>query len=480
MFRSLSTRLLLTYLLVSGVVLSLVSISLFFFLVRNPLVDRLVYQRLEAVADTLLQREIGNLASMRAEAAGRSLDRLDQALSVRLMLVNLDARLVADSRAEQGSPPLSFLSAVATSGGGYQQSFVDPSGRSWLAVVRPLADQLIMVCAQPRPTARTFALLSDEFLAPVLQAAAVALVASLIMSWMITRWIGSPLQRFAISARSIAEGEFVPMATDEGPEEVKSLARAINEMVAQMQASQQSQRDFVANVSHDLKTPLTSIQGFAQAILDGTAGDSAGQRRAAQVIFDESDRLRRLVEDLLELARLDSGQVKFQRLPVDIVALLSNICERLSPSASEKGVRLDRELPQLPVLIGDGDRLAQVFTNLLDNAIKHTPPAGAVALRANTSAGWIFIHVDDSGPGIPESELSRIFERFYQLDKARPGGMGRGVGLGLAISREIIQVHGGQLLAQSRVGVGSRFTVQLPIVRPDDETLVIPDRRTKP
>jgi two-component system sensor histidine kinase ResE len=122
-------------------------------------------------------------------------------------------------------------------------------------------------------------------------------------------------------------------------------------------------------------------------------------------------------------------------------------------------------------IIGDGDRLAQVFTNLIDNAIKHSTEGGVVQLRGEEQSGWISIHVDDTGTGIPPDELSRIFERFYQLDKARTGGRERGVGLGLAISREIVQAHAGRLVVQSEEGRGSRFTVQLPIIRPDDETL---------
>ena len=183
-----------------------------------------------------------------------------------------------------------------------------------------------------------------------------------------------------------------------------------------------------------------------------------------------------LARDLLELARMDAGQIDFHQDRVDIMALLIAVVERLSVKAAEAGVNVINTVGQLPVLIGDGDRLAQVFMNLIDNAIKHTPEDGQVSLWGEYADGWISIHVEDSGPGIPEYELSRIFERFYQLDKARPGGVDRGVGLGLAITREIVRSHQGRMVAQSELGRGSRFTVQLPVVRADDTTLAV-DRR---
>jgi signal transduction histidine kinase len=238
-----------------------------------------------------------------------------------------------------------------------------------------------------------------------------------------------------------------------------------------MQAAQQAQRDFVANVSHELKTPLTSIQGFAQAIMDGTVEDQAGREHAASVIYEEADRLRRLAEDLLELARFDSGQLVLARERVNLRILLESLAERLSVRAAEAEIGLRVESAIASTIIGDGDRLAQVFTNLVDNAIKHSQPGGRVRLWCEQSPGWVSIHVDDHGEGIPPDELSRIFERFYQLDKARASA-GQGAGLGLAIAREIVSSHGGRLTAQSELGQGSRFTVQLPVARPDDSTLV--------
>jgi two-component system sensor histidine kinase ResE len=221
-----------------------------------------------------------------------------------------------------------------------------------------------------------------------------------------------------------------------------------------------------------MKTPLTSIQGFAQALVDGTARDEAGRRQAGRVIHEEAERLRRLVDDLLDLARLDAGQIEFERRPVDVAAILEAVLERQSVLAGKKSLHLIKRIGHPPTLIGDGDRLAQVFTNLIGNAIEHTPPGGEVGLVCEHEDGWVRVHVDDNGPGIPDDELNRIFERFYQVDKARQRGGGHGAGLGLAISNEIVRAHGGRLKAQSVVGRGSRFSVELPVVRSDDDTLV--------
>ena len=174
---------------------------------------------------------------------------------------------------------------------------------------------------------------------------------------------------------------------------------------------------------------------------------------------------------MLDLTRMDTGQAPLERKPVDLGAILAAIVERFKLKAAGKSIQIQNHVDSIPSLIGDGDRLAQVFTNLIDNALKHTPEGGEVRLKSEGSSGWVTVHVDDTGPGIAPEELSRIFERFYQLDKARSGSGPRGAGLGLAISREIVEAHGGSLEAQSVVGRGSRFTVRLPIVQPDDETL---------
>ncbi len=473
MFASLRSRLFFTYLLISGLILGIVGVSLLVFLLRNPVVEGLTYRRLEAGFNLLPRRENAQLDRLSPDEAGRVLERLDNLSGVRIVLLSDDGRVVSDSRPQAPIFPATIAQEIISSGERTQSRYRDDSGSWWLYEARPIGQGHYLVYIAPRPSVRSAAIWGDDLLKPLLQAAGLALILAIILSWLMARWVSAPLNQIAEASQAVASGRYDLELQPGGPREVVSLAQAFNEMVRQVEASQRSQQDFIANVSHDLKTPLTSIQGFAGAILDGTAEDVAAQRHAAQVIHDESDRLSRMVDELLELARLDAGQIAFKRERVLITALLETVVERQAIRAEEAGVLVTTSIPVLPDLVGDGDRLAQVFTNLLDNAIKHTPEGGRVKLWAEADGGWVSIHVDDSGPGIPPEELSRIFERFYQVDKARPGGSKRGVGLGLAISREILRGHDGRIVAQSTEGVGSRFTVQLPIVRPDDKTLTI-------
>jgi signal transduction histidine kinase len=473
MFASLRSRLFFTYLLISGLILGIVGVSLVVFLLRNPVVEGLTYRRLEAGFNLLPRRENAQLDRLSPDEAGRVLERLDALSGVRIVFLSDEGHVVADSRPQAPAFPASVAQDIISIGERTQSRYRDESGSWWLYEARPVGQGHYLVNIAPRPSVRSVALWGSDLLKPLLQAAGIALILAIILSWLMARWVSAPLNQMADASQAVASGRYDLELQPGGPREVVSLAQAFNEMVRQVEASQRAQQDFIANVSHDLKTPLTSIQGFAGAILDGTAEDVVTQQHAAQVIHDESERLSRMVDELLELARLDAGQIAFKRGRVLITALLETVVERQAIRAEEAGVLVTTSIPVLPDLIGDGDRLAQVFTNLLDNAIKHTPEGGKVKLWAEANEGWVSIHVDDSGPSIPPEELTRIFERFYQVDKARPGGSRRGVGLGLAISREIVRGHHGRIVAQSTEGVGSRFTVQLPVVRPDDKTLAI-------
>jgi signal transduction histidine kinase len=464
---SLQSRLLLTYLLIIGLVLGVVGAGLVVFLVTNPVAERALYLRMETAARLLAERQARGFFSAAPDRLAAALKRLELA-GGRAVILDADGSVSLNAPAGNDLPPDVVTQALA---GAPSRGSFNEGTASLLYVSLPIEDGRALVLLAARPKLRAVSLFGDDLLRPLAQAGAVALAVSVVLAWLISRWVAAPLRRMAQSARAVAAGDYASAPAPAGPAEMESLAMAFGDMVGKVKAGQQAQRDFVANVSHELKTPLTSIQGFAQAILDGAAGAPERQAQAARVIYEESDRMRRLVEDLLDLARWDAGQLEMRREPVALDDLLRAVIERLSLRAAEKQVRVERELAPLPELIGDGDRLAQVFTNLLDNAIQHTPPGGRIRVVGGPEPGGLAVGVEDSGPGIPAEDLSRIFERFYQVDRARPGGGGRGVGLGLAISREIVQAHGGRLSATSAPGNGSRFTVHLPASRPSDSTL---------
>jgi signal transduction histidine kinase len=270
----------------------------------------------------------------------------------------------------------------------------------------------------------------------------------------------------------MAGGDYRQRVPVEGPREVRTLAASFNNMAGRVAVAQQAQRDFLANVSHDLRTPLTSIQGFSQAIAEGVASDPASAQHAAQIIHDEAGRMHRMVESLLDLARIESGQLDVQARAIALSDLLQGVGDSISVKAREKGLQLTLDVPpDLPRIAGDGDRLAQVFTNLLDNAVTHTPPGGQIALRAGTNHDGVTITVRDTGEGIPAADLPRIFERFYQVDKSRKNDRRSGIGLGLAITKQIVESHGGAIHVTSQPGQGTTFTVWLPFLAPDMTTV---------
>jgi len=302
-----------------------------------------------------------------------------------------------------------------------------------------------------------------------------ALLVSIGVAFLIARSVAKPLQRIEAATEAMAQGNYDEELNITSPDEVRRLADRFNLMAQEVKASRQAQRDFVANVSHDLKTPLTSIQGFSQAILDGAAEDEQARNRAAQVINEEAGHMAWLVDDLLDLARIEAGQAVMARDPVDLGELLRGCMGKMALRAQRGELTLDLQLDYNPMVNGDRDRLAQVFTNLLDNALSHTPPQGRVVLAARSVAEEVGkrgqeartvaeITVSDTGAGIPPEELPRIFERFYRGDKSRTKG-GRGAGLGLAIAKEIVQAHGGHIEVESVVGLGTKFTIKLPQIQ---------------
>lgn len=322
----------------------------------------------------------------------------------------------------------------------------------------PAAERLgatTMILALPQ--SRTL-LLWAGVIRPFIWAGLIGLGTSLGLAIFLARSVYRPLKRLTQAANEMAQGKYDHEIVGSGPNEVVRLAKAFNKMAQQVKLSNRRLRDFVADVSHQLRTPLTSIRGFAQAILDGTADEPEAKLRAAQIIEEESKRMMRQVNGLLELSRMQAGQIEMSRAPVDIGELLEHCREVFAQRAEKQGVTLTMVSGAVSQVIGDIDRLEQVFTNLLDNALKNTPHGGEIMITARQIEDRrLEVSVADNGAGIPPEQLAHIFERFYRADEHQTGS-----GLGLAIVREIVLAHGGKITASSTVGQGTTFRIELP------------------
>lgn len=222
--------------------------------------------------------------------------------------------------------------------------------------------------------------------------------------------------------------------------------------------------EFVANVSHELKTPIAAVKGFAETLLGGAVKDEETANSFLQIIYDESERLNRLIGDILELSKIESRRVPLILSPVDISSFMSDTIAILEVSAKRKHINVNLQSPQELYMEGDEDRLRQIFVNLLSNAIAYTPEGGSVDVSISlTEQEQVRIEIADTGIGIPEKDVPRIFERFYRVDKARSRGSG-GTGLGLSIVKHLVEMHKGVIAVQSEVGKGTTFTLEFPTI----------------
>ncbi len=232
--------------------------------------------------------------------------------------------------------------------------------------------------------------------------------------------------------------------------------------VSEWRRLERMRSDFVANVSHELRTPITGLKGFAETLLDGALDDPPTAREFVKIMKEEADRLGRLVEDLLDLSRIEAKQTRLDLQPVPVLRLFEQVAGAFSGRAAEAGVGLEvSEEADGIAAFADKDRLKQVLINLVSNALQFTPSGGWIRLRAKVQADRVVVAVEDTGVGIPPSDIGRVFERFYRVDKARSRQSG-GTGLGLAIVKHIVEAHGGHVGVQSEVGKGSQFFFDIP------------------
>jgi signal transduction histidine kinase len=460
MFRSL--RFQLPALFLAGVIIfGLVAASVAFQLLSSYTLGR-------ARAD--LRRESAGLTRLYAKQASGSNEpvpapQLEAATGDRIYFVPVDPGidLFPGPGPNLRRLPKSAIDFAALSRGRPLQFDLKPPGsnKTWLAVARPLnlgkrGDSVFvgaLVVAKPKDQLLTRVV-------PLLERLALALlgglVVALVLAAYLSRRVTKPVLELSRAADEVAQGNYdVSVPSVPGRNEVSLLADRFREMARRLSEAEQLERNFLMSVSHELRTPLTAIRGHVAALSEGLVEDEEARTISLDIVAEETERLSRLVGDVLDLAKLDARRFTVLQEEVDMEHLVERAYTTFHDEARRRGIDYRSALSASPVLITDGDRVLQIITNLLSNAFRWTPDGGRIELGLTQENGAIAVSVADTGPGITIEEQERIFRPFWSRD-------GRGTGLGLAIANELAHALGGRIDLETEVGQGSTFELVLP------------------
>ena len=301
----------------------------------------------------------------------------------------------------------------------------------------------------------------SAMLQALLLSAGAATLAAVVVSLFVSTRIVTPIQRLLAASRRIASGHYAERVVATEADELGALAAQFNTMASALETAERRRVALIGDVAHELRTPLATIEGYTEGLLDGVVAPSA---ETWALLHDEAGRLRRLVQELQELSRAEARQLPLQLRPCSPAELIDQAVRRIASQFAEQGVTLTTDIPaELPPVQADADRIIQVLINLLGNALRYTPAGGSVQMRVERQHGAVAFHDADTGIGIATEHLPHLFERFYRVDKARSRALG-GSGIGLTISRAIVEAHDGQIWAASNgTGQGATFSFTLPI-----------------
>lgn len=340
---------------------------------------------------------------------------------------------------------------------------IEVDGRPVLAVVRstPLvryAARLLVAIGRSEPLVS-----SDILTEPLLISLGIGALLAVALATLISRRVGRRLERLEAASHAVADGDFTARAPAAGSDDVARLGAAFNDMAAQLASARRRERDFLMSVGHDLRTPLTTIRGYAEGLEAGDI-EPADLPRVAGVLRRQTDRLSRLIEDLTLLARLEAREFTVRTEAVDIAAHLRGLVEAHRSHAAELHIRLQTELDDVGTIDIDPDRVGQILGNLIGNALRYTPEGGSVTVALHRAGDAVVMGVRDTGPGIDRDDLPHVFERLYVAQRYRPVRP-EGSGLGLSIVRELAGALGGEVAVSSTLGSGTEVAVTLPASR---------------
>ena len=398
------------------------------------------------------------------------LNLLTEAIDATVLVTNAEGRILltagdTEGRSYVGNTALSTLVPkvreqdryyeVGTLGGLY------PRSRYTAAVPVVINDQVVLGYVFASSPADAFAQTVRSNFRIYLMSGLGALLFCMAVVWIMTDRVVRPLRQMAAATRSFAQGDFSARVKVRGKDEVAELGQALNSMAVSLSSVETMRRSFVANVSHELKTPMTTIAGFMDGMLDGTIPPER-QQHYMRIVSDEVKRLSRLVRSMLDLSRIDSNELKLDRVPINLTEVVCSVLVASEQRIEQKRLRITgiEECDKVEVQ-GDYDLMNQVLYNLLDNAIKFTNEGGCIDIRLRRVDGRAYVAVRNTGDGIPATEMPRIFERFYKSDRSR-GLDKNGVGLGLYIVHTVIRLHGGEIAVRSVEGEFTEFSFWLP------------------
>jgi signal transduction histidine kinase len=435
-----------------------------------------------AAYNTVQQRQLSNLAIEAENVAPRPAEgplddvdlnyladaslKLSSQLDTRIRILDAQGTVLVDSQQQDQGVDLRSDPLVAQALAGQYASRTEQGSREgdamYLASPVMVEDRLVGLVYLSQALNDVTAVVRD-LRTRWLQSTLVALGLSAVVGLLLSGAIARPLRRLTSAAGAVARGDLEQQVPVGSRDELGRLSRAFNDMTARLRAARQMQIDFVANVSHELRTPLTAVKGTVETLRDGAVDDPEVRDRFLETVEDETDRLIRLVNDLLILSRADSDALNLQCQPVDLISLAEETAAKLFPRAQacEVTIRIEGDL-SAPLALADPDRVDQVLVNLLDNALKYSRPGGTVTVRVGQgNEGLVQVEVQDQGIGIPADDLARVGERFFRADRARSRARG-GSGLGLAIAQALVKAHGGRLWLESQESQGTTATFTLP------------------
>jgi signal transduction histidine kinase len=427
--------------------------TVYFFVSRSMALEMEYYERLSTRYRSQQIQSIHDRLYIHYLRGGRSWDEVQPAVeeiagvpAIHIILTDGDGVVIADSQKQLVG-----------------EIYEPPEGASPRDIV--LDDEIVgRLYVKPAPAAEPYFAspqrLSDTVGRSLIWGIGLAIAIALALTFFLSRRISSPIGILARAARQLGGGDLSQRVQFGGKGEVRELAQAFNSMAGDLEHAEQLRRNLVADVAHELRTPLSNIQGYLEAIRDRVMKPNRATIRSLE---EEATLLARLVDELQELSLAEAGELKLVYQAEDIARLVDQAVASWQPKIGAKEISLSVDLPDnLPPVNVDWQRISQVMHNLLENAVVHTHEGGAINVAAGARDGWVELSVSDTGEGIPAEDLPNIFERFYRVDRSRARATG-GSGLGLTIARRLVEAHGGRIAVRSELGKGSSFSFTVPI-----------------